>query len=197
MTSKAPHRAPVAPREAGFTIIELLVVVTLLLALTAIVAPTFRISPSRRVENTAYLMVAHLELARTRAMGNRQMVRIDFDVSGGTYTAYADHDSNGAITAIAAEIQAFPEFGVRELDDLVIFGRGAASALPGDSGSGAVTLSNDRVSLDNQGIPVPWGTMGTIYLTHSRDNSAVSAISVSSSGSFKAWRWSPDAGAWQ
>ena len=196
MTSTATHEVPVGPR-AGFSIIELLIVVTIMLAITAIVSPTFRISPTRRVENAAYLVAAHLELARSNAMGNRQMVRVDFDVAGGSYTAYADHDSDDAITAVAAEIQAFPEFGVRDLDDLVIFGRGSAAAIPGDAGTGAVTMANDRFLLDDQGIPFPWGTMGTIYLTHSRDNSAVTAISVASSGSFKAWRWWPDPGEWR
>lgn len=195
--SKAPRGAPAGRRDAGFSLIELVVVVSIILVLTSIIGPTFRVSPTRRVENMAHLIVAHLELARTRSLGNRQFVRVDFDVSGGSYVAYADHDDDDAITAIAAEIQAFPEFGRRTLDDLVIFGRGSASALPGDSGSGEVTFANDRFLLDNQGIPTPWGTMGTIYLTHSRDNSAVAAIAVASSGSFKAWRWWPGPGEWR
>jgi hypothetical protein len=91
----------------------------------------------------------------------------------------------------------FPEFGTRSLDDLVEFGRGGASAMTGDAGTGEITLANGRVLFDRQGLPAPWGTMGTIYITHSRDNAAVAAVSVASSGSFKAWRWWPDAGAWR
>ncbi len=197
MPIKALRRAPMRRQDAGFTLIEMVVVVTIMLVMTAIIGPTFMMSPTRRVENMAHLIVAHLELARTEALGSRRLVRVDFDVSGGTYTAYADHDDDDAVTAIAAEVLAFQEFGTRTLDDLVIFGRGSASAVPGDSGSGEVTMANDRVSLDNQGVPTPWGTMGTIYLTHSRDNSAVAAISVASSGSFKAWRWWPDDGEWR
>ena len=133
------------------------------------------ISPTRRVENMAYLIGAQLEMARTHSLGNRQLVRVDFDVVNASYTAYADHDDDDAITGVAAEIDAFPEFGARSLDDLVVFGRGSASAAPGDSGSGAVTMASERFSLDRQGVPTPWGTMGTIYLTHSRDDSAVAA----------------------
>ena len=198
MPSRALCPTRTSPQDAGFTLIELVVAVTLMLIMTSILAPNFRMSPTRRVENMAYLIGAHLEMARTHSLGNRRLVRVDFDVVNATYTAYADHDDDDAITAVADEIQAFPGFGVRSLDDLVIFGRGSASSsAPGDSGSGAVTMANDRFSLDRQGVPTPWGLMGTIYLTHSRDNSAVSAISIASSGSFKVWRWWPDPGEWR
>ena len=192
-----PRRADRGPGTAGFTLIELVLVVTIILVMTSIIGPTFRMTPSRQVENQAELLVAHLELARTEALGTRRMLRIDFDVVGGTYTAYMDDDNDGVIDADAPEISAFPEFGVRELDNLVIFGRGSATAIPGDAGSGEVTFANDRFTLDNQGIPAPWGSMGTIYITHSRDNTAVAAVSVASSGSFTAWRWWPDAGEWR
>lgn len=187
-----------AAERAGFTLIELLVVVTLILALTSIVAPTFRMSPTRQVENMAHLIVAHLEMARAEALGGRRLIRIDFDASAGTYTAYLDHDDDGSIGAVAAEISAFPEFGTRELEDLIVFGVGSVSTpAPGDPGSDEITFTSDRFSIDNQGIPTPWGTMGTIYITHQRDAQAVSAITVASSGSFKAWRWWPDPGEWR
>jgi prepilin-type N-terminal cleavage/methylation domain-containing protein len=191
------ERARADVRRAGFTIIELLVVVTIIGVMTMIIAPTFRISEERRVENMAHLVVSHLEMARTQALGNRQYVRVDFDEAGGTYVAYADHNGDNTITGVAAEIAAFPEFGNRELDDLLIFGRGLAPVLPGDAGTEPVTLTNDRFLLDNQAIPTPWGTMGTIYITHSRDNTAVAAISVASSGAFRAWRWMPALNQWQ
>jgi len=184
-------------RRGGFTLIELLVVVTLILALTSIVAPTFRISPTRQVQNMAFQVVSQLELARSQALGNRQLVRVQFDVAGGRYIAFADHDDDDAIGATADEIAAFPEFGVQELDDLLLFGRGSAAPHPDDAGLGAVTLPSNQLELDDQGIPTPWGTMGTIYVTHSRDNSAVAAVSVAASGAFRAWRWFPTPGEWR
>jgi type II secretory pathway pseudopilin PulG len=177
--------------------IELVVVIMIIGVMTAIIAPTFRVSEERRVENMAHLVVAHLELARTQALGNRQVVRVDFDEGAGTYVAYADHDEDDAVTGVAAEIAAFPEFGNRELDDLLVFGRGSAPMLPGDVIDEPVTLPSDRITLDNQAIPIPWGTMGTIYITHERDNTAVAAISIASSGSFKAWRWLPATSEWR
>jgi hypothetical protein len=171
--------------------------VTLIMVITSIVSPTFRMTPTREVENMAHLLVAHLEMARSESLGERRVVRVDFDIPGDTYVAYADHDANDSISAVAAEVEAFPAFGTRELADRVVFGRGSASAIPGDATSGAVTLPGNVLLLDRTGLPDPWGTMGTIYLTHERDNSAVAAISVTSSGSFKAWRWWPSPGEWR
>jgi len=182
--------------SAGFTIIELLLVLTLVSVMASIIAPGLRITPSREVHNAAALLATQLELARTEALAERRIVRVDFDVGGGTFTAYADHDGNDTIAGTAAETAAFPAFGTRTLPDLLAFGRGSASALPGDPGVGAVTLGTNQLLLSDQGLPEPWGTMGTIYITHSRESSAVAAVFVSSAGSFRAWRWDADAGAW-
>jgi len=197
MSRHTIRSAASARSDRGFTIIEMLVVVTLILAVTAVVAPTFRVTPTREVENMAYLVAAHLELARDGALGRRRMIRVDFNEANSTYTAYIDHDGDGSIGAVPAEVQAFAEFGVRELEGLVEFGRGSADPLPGDAGSGAITLTDDRLFLDNQGVPTPWGTMGTIYLTHAQEPSAVSAVSIASSGSFKTWRWWPELNEWR
>lgn len=183
--------------RAGFSMIEMILVVVLVSLMTSIIAPLWRVSPDRRVESMAHLLATQLELARNEALAERHIVRVDFDVAGNSYVAYADHDGDGSIGAVAAEVAAFPGFGTRTLDRTVIFGRGGASAVPGDPGVGAVTLASNQLLLSDQGIPEPWGTMGTIYLTHQDDNTAVAAISVASSGSFKAWKWDEGASAWR
>jgi len=196
-TDSKERRAREIRGRGGFSLIELLMVVTVILVLTSIVAPSFQLSADRRVQNMAFEIVSELEMARARALAERQMVRVHFDVGGDQYTAFVDHDDDDAIGEVAAEVAAFPAFGVRELDDLVVFGRGSASNFPGDAVAGAVTLPSNRLEIDNQGVPTPWGTAGTIYLTHERDNSAVAAISVAASGAFKAWRWWPDDSEWR
>jgi type II secretory pathway pseudopilin PulG len=177
--------------------IELVVVVLIIGVMTAIIAPSFRVTEERRVENMAHLLVAHLELARTQALGNRQFLRVDFDVANRKYTAFADVDEDDAIDGSAAEIAAFGEFGERFLDDLLVFGRGNATAVAWDAGTDEVTLPSDQLLFDDQGLPSPWGTMGTIYITHERDLDAVAAVSIASSGAFKAWRWFPSPGEWR
>ena len=108
-----------------------------------------------------------------------------------------DHDRDGTIGKTPAEVLAFPEFGERELEMFVDFGRGNASTVPGDPSLDAVTLTSATLDLSIQGVPEPWGTMGTVYLVHRDDSDAVMAISIASSGSFKAWRWSPGGNEWR
>ncbi len=187
-----------SPRGAsGFTIVELVIVMSMMVILAGIVAPRLQVSPARRVEAMSRQMVAHLELARSHALGRRQMTRIVFDEAARTYTAYVDHDRDSNITQVFDEVTAFSEFGARDLERLVEFGRGNASTIPGDPSLLAVTLTNNTFDLSVQGVPEPWGTMGTVYLVHQEDPDAVAAISFASSGSFKAWRWSPGGSEWR
>ena len=179
----------------GFTVIELVIVMSMMVILVGIVAPRIRVSPTRRVQGVAYQMVGHLELARSRALGQRQLTRVVFDETDRTYTAYVDHDRNDNLTEIAVEVEAFFEFGERELDMFVEFGRGNASTIPGDPSLDAITLASNELDFSVRGVPEPWGTTGTVYLVHQDDPDAVFAISIASSGSFKAWRWFQ--GEWQ
>ena len=181
----------------GFTVIELVIVMAILVIMVGIVAPRLQVSASRRVEGMAHQMAAHLEMARSNALGKRFMTQIVFDESARTYTAYVDHDRDSDIRQRDEEIVAFPEFGERELEMFVDFGQGNASPVPGDPSLDAVTLTDATLDLSNQGVPEPWGTMGTVYLVHRDDPDAVMAISIASSGSFKAWRWSPGGDEWR
>ena len=189
-----------SPRgKDGFTVVELVIVMAILVIMVGVVAPRLQISPLRRVEGMAHQMAAHLELARTNALGKRFMTQVVFDESARTYTAYVDHDRDGNITQHVSnvEVNAFAEFGERELEMFVDFGRGNASPVPGDPSLDAVTLTSSTLDLSAQGVPEPWGTMGTVYLVHRDDKDAVMAISIASSGSFKAWRWSPGGNEWR
>ena len=181
----------------GFTVVELVVVMSILVIMVGVVAPRLQVSPSRRVEGMAHQIAAHLELARSNALGKRLMTQVVFDETARTYTAYVDHDRDGTIAQNSDEVLAFPEFGERELEMFVEFGRGNASTVPGDPSLDAVTLTSATLDLSVQGVPEPWGTMGTVYLVHRDDKDAVMAISIASSGSFKAWRWSPGGDEWR
>jgi type II secretory pathway pseudopilin PulG len=187
-----------SPRGAsGFTIVELVIVMSMMIILVGIVAPRMRVSSTRQVQGTAHQIAGHLELARTRALGQRQLTRVVFHENDRTYTAYVDHDRDGSVSnnGTSDEVEAFFEFGERELEMFVDFGRGNASTIPGDDALDAVTLGSNTLDLSVQGVPEPWGTTGTVYLVHQDDPNAVAAISIAASGSFKAWRWFQ--GEWQ
>ncbi|MGH7646249.1 MAG: pilus assembly FimT family protein, partial [Gemmatimonadales bacterium] len=69
-----------APRDRGFTIVELIVVLGIAAVAMAIALPRFRVTPSHKVRSAANQLVRDLELARTRALGTKRKVRIQFDV---------------------------------------------------------------------------------------------------------------------
>ena len=198
MLPRVTRKSMRSPRGTdGFTVIELVIVMAILVIMVGIVAPRIQVSASRRVEGMAHQMAAHLEMARSNALGKRFMTQIVFDESARTYTAYVDHDRDSDIRQRDEEVVAFPEFGERELEMFVDFGQGNASPVPGDPSLDAVTLTDATLDLSIQGVPEPWGTMGTVYLVHRDDPDAVMAISIASSGSFKAWRWSPGGDEWR
>ena len=195
-TASDPATPPLRGNR-GFTLVELVIVLTVMSVFLSMAMPHLQQRPSLQVHGVARMLGAHLELARANALGQRFETRIVFDESDDSYTAYVDHDRDGNFTLSQTERAAFPAFGVRELEGLVLFGRGDASKIPGDAAEGAVTLTGGVLDMNTQGIPEPRGTMGTVYLVHRDDPTAVSAVSISSSGSFQSWRWSEGEGVWK
>ncbi len=187
------RRRPFAGRR-GFTLIELLTVITVVGIMATIAMPYLRVSPSRKVRAAGRDVVRYLEVARTRALATKKMVRVTFDLADGQYAAYLDHDGNGVFTQSPQEWQE-AGIGPRNFQPGVLFGRGSAPEVPEYPGSGAVTFANDRVEFNNRGMTLPFGIRGVVYITYRDDPTAVSAISISGSASFKVWEYKQ--GAWQ
>lgn len=171
----------------GFTLIEMITVLTLMGAMLGIAIPMMRVSPQQKVETAARQLVRDLELVRTRALAARKTVRVNFDAGAGSYVGYLDENKDGLFDESTVELTALRSFGVREIGTDVRFGVGSAGVLAGDP-SDAVTFDNDRVHFGPTGVTDPFGTRGTIYLVHRDDASAVAAVTVTGSGSFKVWR---------
>ena len=180
-------------RRNGFTLIELITVLAMVGVMLAIAIPRMRVSPLRRAGSAGRQLVADLDLARTRALAAKKTVRVTFDVAGNKYEAYLD-DGNG-IQETVAEMRALRGFDRRELHASVTYGRGSAGPIPGETGIGAVTLDNELVEFDGRGMTTPFGSRGSVYIVSRDDANAVSAVSVSSSGSFKVWVYR--GGQWQ
>jgi len=182
--------------RAGFTLIEVVTVITVIGVASLFVLPRLRVTPRTHTRNAAEQLVRDLELMRTRAMAAKSAVRVDFFPGAATYVGYLDDDQDGVIGATAAEIQALRAFGQRTLTSKVIFGMGSAPAIPGDTVAVPVTFASNRITFGNRGLPEPFGVRGVIYFTHQDDNTVASAVSVSGSGSFASWDYTPGGG-WQ
>ncbi len=174
-------------RRRGFTIIELLIAITLISALLAMAIPFMRVSPTRRVRIAATQLSRDLEMTRTRALSSRRAARVTFDVADPGYTGYGDHDRDGIINESTVEMEDLRAFGRREFESVIQFGRGSAGAVPGDTGSGAISFPVGHVEFNGRGVTVPFGTRGAVYLVHRDEPAAVAAVSVTGSGSVKLW----------
>jgi prepilin-type N-terminal cleavage/methylation domain-containing protein len=193
----ALQRRRASPGRRGFTIIELLVVMTIIAVLAAIAVPRFRVSPRMHVRIAAQQMVRDAELVRNRALSLKRVARVQFNIGGGNYVGYADDNNDGVISATTAESQHVRAFGMRTFANGVIFGRGSVPAgIPGEAGVGTVTFPSNRIDFDARGLPNPFGTKGTVYLTSSNDPGAVFAIQMSAAGGFRLWSYNTN-GVWE
>jgi prepilin-type N-terminal cleavage/methylation domain-containing protein len=176
-------------RRSGFTLMEILAVLTVIAVMTAVVVPRIRVTPSQLVQQSARQLVRDLELVRTKSLAMRRNTRVAFhaDVSG--YTAYLDHDADGRFTEDATEREALRAFGTRTFASGVTFGRGAAPVLPGESDGAAVTFPDARVAFDRRGLPTPFGARGAVYVTHVDDVTQVWAVQLSGAGGIRVWRF--------
>lgn len=178
----------------GFTMIELIAVVTIVGVVMAIAAPRFRLSRATAVQLAGQQLAQDLDVSRTRALATRLMARVSFRDTQRRYGGYLDHDGDGQFSQSATEWQALRAFGERTLPPGVKFGRGVAPALPDDPSSGDITFANGYVEFDTRGLVVPSNTGGVIYLTNEADPSAVVAVAVSPSGNTRYWTWKPGGG---
>ena len=178
----------------GFSLIELLTVITVMGIMMTIALPYMRVSPQTKVRSAGRDLVRYLEVIRTRALAAKKIVRLTFDLTEGSYTAYLDDDRDQIFLQTVAESQAVG-IGTRSLRTRTVFGMGNASELPNYPGTGPVTFANNRVEFNTRGVTTPFGLRGVVYIMYGDDPNAVAAVSISGSASFKVWEYRD--GAWQ
>ncbi len=178
----------------GFTTIELIVVMAVVAVIFGIVAPRMRLSRAMEVQLAGIQLAQDIDVARTRALTTRQLVRICFDFPN-KYGGYLDTDNDGQFAESAAEWQALRAFGERELPARVAYGRGSAPAVPDNSDGGDRTFPSRQLHFDSRGLVTPVTGRGVVYLRSTVDPTAVVAVSVSASGSARLWTYRN--GTWQ
>lgn len=178
-------------RRRGTSLVELLIVMVLIGIMTTIAAP--RLLPSRNgtVEQNARLLAQGMDMARTRAYSARALVRVV--VTDTVWQSFLDQNRDSVIAENATERTAFGVMSSRVFETGVVFGRGSAPRIPGDTA--ATQLGTRRIAFGARGTTEPFGTGTVLYLTHASDATAVSAVEITPAANVKVWRWVD--GAWQ
>jgi prepilin-type N-terminal cleavage/methylation domain-containing protein len=180
----------------GFSLVELLIVVTLVGIMAAIAAPRLRVSPRTQVRLAARQLAQDLEFTRTRALGARSTARLAFVTPHRGYVSYLDFDRDGVFVQSAEEIDSLGGFRGRVFETGINFGRaGTVPDLPALPGAGAITLPGERIEFDSRGLSLPFGAKGVIYLTHTDDPTAVAAVSITGAAGIRSWVYR--GGSWQ
>jgi type II secretion system protein H len=179
-------------RRRGTSLIEILTVLVILGVMTTIAAPRLRPNPHAQVEQNTRLLAQDLDLARTRAYATRSLVRVV--VSDTLWRSYLDANRDTVIAENAIERVAFGQMNSRPLEKGVVFGRGSVPPLPSDT-LGTPPPGDRRIQFGPRGITEPFGSSTVLYLLHSTDNTAVSAVEINPAANVRVWRWVD--GAWQ
>jgi type IV fimbrial biogenesis protein FimT len=148
----------VAARGAGFTLVELLVVLTIVSALLTLAVPAVSdLIKNNRLLSESYALRAALSQARSEALSQRSVVIMcssaDGSGCGGTwddgFIAFVDANRNGAYDA--AGDQMIAERSIDATDDFQIRSVPAGLAIRFDSQGFAIGNSGDLVLCDDRG----------------------------------------------
>lgn len=180
---------PSLPPRRGFTVLELIVVMGIIGITLGILVPRLRVSPRGAVEDAGIQLLQDVDVARTRAIAARAMVRLRFDAPAGSYTGYLDHDGDGTVGTTDAERLALQGSGTRVLPAEVRLGRGTAPPLCPHPRCNAQPAD---VSFTGLGLPIH--SQAFLYLRSASDAAVVVAVEVMPSGGVRLWRHRAGAG---
>jgi len=175
------------PNRAGFTLIEMLIVIVVMGIAMTIAIPRFRASSKTKARQAATQLTADLEVARSTAMAHRATVRVVFDAGSNSYTGYLDFNRDGIIAQSTAERDSLHAFGTRTLPTGASFGRAGQVDITNFAGAGAITFPTPQINFDGRGLSTPFGTRGVVYVQFADDTAAVAAVTVSGAGGVRLW----------
>ena len=180
----------------GFTMIELLMVVTITGIMVGIGASRFKISELAETQIAGMQLMQDIDFVRTRALAARSLARVTFDNSSTpAYAGFLDTDGDSTVAETAAESQFLHGFGRRPLPNNVQFGKGSVPGIPNDAANSAITFKNNHVDFNSRGIVQPMGHGGVVYLENTRKAGVVVAVEVSPAGNVRLWTY--QSGSWK
>ena len=163
---------------------ELLIVIVMIGIMSAIVMPRLRPTPRRLVQESARQLARDIDLVRSRALASKRSTRLTL-VGTSAWIGYRDVEGDAVIT----EADSMRGFGQRTLDPQVLLGRGSVVAIAGWPTGDPTSFTGSRLNFKGDGMTLPFGTQGVIYLQHRDDESVVSAVTVTGAGSVRVWNY--------
>jgi len=156
--------------------------------------PRLHPTPRRLVQESARQLARDIDLVRSRALASKRSTRLTL-VGSSAWIGYRDVEGDAVISEVSAEADSMRGFGQRTLDPKVVLGRGSAVAIPGWPTGDPTSFTGSRLNFRGNGMTLPFGTQGVIYLRHRDDPSIVSAVTVTGAGSARVWNYV--GGTWQ
>ena len=178
--------------KKGFTMIELLIVVAII-GITAAVASPYIIDwiPTMRVNSAARDLVSEMQLARMKAVSERNDYVITFDTTTHEYSIYDDGDNDFSTAgAEASELVKTVDLDTKYKG--IQFGYVAGETGTGGTAiSGSVTFSSSNETFEPNGTA---NKMGAVYLIPTEDiagsrRDRQRAITVIQTGRIKLWKY--------
>ncbi|MCD6486006.1 MAG: GspH/FimT family pseudopilin [Syntrophobacterales bacterium] len=155
----------VTQKKAGFTLVELVIVVALIGIVIGIAAPALQeYSIDVNLKSAARNLKSNMELSKLRAIRENSRVVMDFDTGNNSYEAFVDNGAGGGTAGNNARDGSEPVVKTVSIPtNVTIYEAGFPGGVP-------------RFRFDGRGLPNGLG--GHVYIKNTNDNYRGVALSM-------------------